>query len=926
MTALRQITRTTSFSYTPVDFGGLPQAVVALLQILILGTLLTRTILPDSPNRLFLKVVSLGFGFTVTGLFVTILANTRTLYLWPMEALFLSQILLILAIQSLRSKESFVQWLKSLLAVWKIDFSALTRYERAVFAGLGVITLLAYFDAIMFPIAETDALIYHASAASIVYYNHGMPLIDGAGVGLGTSANYPLLFSYLGTYFYMFVGAVKDVYLRALTPTMWLLSILTTYLAGLKIGGRRIGLIAMFLVAMVPSYLSYAYQTTQETTETFFLALGFLLLIYAINEKSKAGYYQACGIFFGAACLVSYQALYYLVPLGLTLGIMYLQTNARGIVRKNLSWLIVSLAAVGSAPYIRNLILLHNPVYPFFSGIFQSRDFSPTLFNFTVDIWRYVAYTLVNPNNPTASGFFINLIAYRSLYPLNATLIIPSLLILAVLPLRQKWTIAFFIIIPSAFIITSPTPFVRYFWLGLPYAAIIVALVLTSGDEALRLRAPLRTTNKRITRLTHLATPLTLVSMIVFPAFVLVGVQNYTFIPFENPTATGNYLNYFTNPGMPASMLLPQIYGSDVSAWRWLDQNVVSGRVATFESRVYYMDFALQEPSAIFYLDSSYALPIYGLSDLQSSLNFLQSQNIRYIFIRSQDWDSSPFLSLPFTRFLTSPYFPQLFADGLSQVYGVGPKSDDIVKGSVLAYSYHFSNSYTVGGNFGNVAENVTQDDDSPRLYVETDNALTQVGIEYLDSGFGHLDVNAYNPALKSWIYGYAKIQKTNTNKWLNSIFLVPMNYVNSYTELGLHAGQDNFTIRRIIASHVTTLGRTSYRDVGLLPVSNQTNPRSIMIYLPIMTSGDTLSVATHTQAYNFSLDIFSGYIPLNQTSGWMMNHQEVMNFPLTGGAQSPSMQWSVANTGIYTLVITLTDNTPNNVTIDVAITLASTT
>ncbi len=920
VSALGQIIQRNSLSYTQIDLGGLPQVILAVLQIGTLGTLLARTILPDVTDRLFLKVASMGLGFAVTGLTVTILADIQFLYLWSVEALLLLLILAILIVQRLRFKEHFIPWLRSLLSVWKIQLSALTLYERVCFAIIGVITVLVYYDAIMFPISEVDAIIYHASAAAIAYYNHGMPLIDGGGIGLGSSSNYPLFFSYLGTYFYLFSGAVRDVYLRAVTPTMWLLSILTTYMAGVKIGGRRIGLIAMFLVAVVPSYLSYAYQTTQETTVTFFLVLGFLFLIYATSEESKTGFYQACGMSFGAACLTSYQALFFLVPLGVVVGIRYWRSETPWRLRRGFLWLVISLISVGSAPYVRNFILLHNPVFPFFNEIFQSPNLSSSLFSQTLGALKYTAYSYVNPSNPTLAGFLLKLATYPSFYPLNPTLIIPSLILLSVLSMKEKQALALFVIVPAALILLFPAPFVRYFWLMLPFAAIAVSRVLISSREALNLHS-LLTSNSRIVQVFRLVLPVMLVCMLLFPAFVLLGVQNYTFIPNTDSSVTNNYLRYFTNPGMNASGILPQIYGTDPSAWNWLNTHYGSGKVATFETRIYYMNFALRKPNSILYLDSSHAFPLYGLNDLPSILGFMQNASVRFIFVRAQDWKFSLFSLLPFTQLLGSPYFPLQYANGLSQVFSVGLKSDPIVTGSAPAYTYHLSAPFNVNMT---TAENVTAGDNSATLYVETDNALTVVDIRYLDSGTGSLNINVFNPVTKNWLNSYVTIQKHGTERWNNFSFLVPLNLLNNYSELGLFANQSNFTISTITTSAPLISGRNAYRYAGPLQVSNQTNPRAIMIYLPILNPGDRISIQTATHSYNISLTVFSGYIALNQTSSWQLNYQSVANYPASGGVQNPSLQWSVKDSGLYTLVLTLTDITSNNVSIDVSIVIGA--
>lgn len=926
--ALRQVLNGFSITYTPLNLFGLPQALIATVQLIFVGTLIETTIIPSnestSNGTLLSKVSSLGFGFASIGLIVTVLSDVHALYLWSVETLIIAVILVCVALRMFRSKGGLRVWVKEIYSVWNPILSLSKVYERVLFAAIGVVSLFIYYDALFFPIAETDSIIYHASAAAIVFYNHGMPLIDGGGVGLGSSANYPLLFSYIGTYYYLVVGGVQDIFLKAITPTMWLLSVLTTYLAGRELGGKKTGSIAAFLMMVVPSYVSYAFQATEETTTTFFLVLSFLFLILGLSKDSpaKLRYFVGLGVSFGAACLSSYQALYFAVPLLLTL---IVEVRRKGISGKGFLLFVASLALFGSSPYIKNLIVLHNPVYPFLSNIFPSLNLSASLFSTTEESWKYVAYSLVDPNNPSLSAFLTRLPTYPSLYPLNFTLLFPALLLLPILPLRRKKTLLAFVLFPSALILLLFAPFVRYFWLELPYFAIAVGCMLASAHETIR--QSLRSVGTWGWRLANIALPVVLAVMIVFPSYVVVGQQNYTFIPFFNEQATNNYLRYFTHPGENASTVLPLLYGSDVSGWFWLDRHVEPGqKVATFETRVYYMGFSLQSPDSMFYLDSSYAAPLYNLDNLSAALNFMRNEGIQYIFVRIQDWTSSLFQALPFTRYLGSPEFPLLFADGLTQIFGVGPIRNPIIESSLPAYAFHLSNTSLVDGL---MTQNVTANDNKPRLYVETDNRLVYADFRYLDSGYGSLTLNLFNPATNQWLYNYAQITKNNSGRWLDYGFIVPTNLINAYTEFGLHATGSNFTISQIKISIVASEDRNSYLFAGSVRIDNATTPKSAMVYLPLLNPGDTVLISTHTQIYNCSVELFAGYVSLNQTTGWWLNHQGVARYPplsLAYGVESPSLQWQASQAGVYTLVIVWWDTSlETSINANVSATIVST-
>src|SRR5438067_854223 len=139
-------------------------------------------------------------------------------------------------------------------------------FEWLPLAGIASIAALVFYQATTERIIEADSLIYHAPLAALVYYHGGLPWIVGGGVGLSSSANYPQAFSLLGAYYYAWTGGVNDVYLRLIGAANWSLAIYATFLIGRRLAGRPHGALAVVLAALVPSFASYAFLATQETT------------------------------------------------------------------------------------------------------------------------------------------------------------------------------------------------------------------------------------------------------------------------------------------------------------------------------------------------------------------------------------------------------------------------------------------------------------------------------------------------------------------------------------------------------------------------------------------------------------------------------------------------------------------------------------
>src|SRR5947208_396781 len=272
-------------------------------------------------------------------------------------------------------------------------------FEWLALAGIASIAALVFYQATTERIIETDSLIYHAPLAALVYYHGGLPWIVGGGVGLSSSANYPQAFSLLGAYYYAWTGGVNDLYLRLIGAANWSLAIYATFLIGRRLAGRPHGALAAVLAALVPSFASYAFLATQETTLVMFGALGFLALLKATRAK-RPGYAIVGGLLLGGAALTSYQGLYFILPVVVLYAIALLRrwnVRLRAFRQAEPIMLLLTLlvaVAAGCAPYVRNWILLGDPLYPFYRGLFSSPYLSPTTMVFAETAGRRAALAL----------------------------------------------------------------------------------------------------------------------------------------------------------------------------------------------------------------------------------------------------------------------------------------------------------------------------------------------------------------------------------------------------------------------------------------------------------------------------------------------------------------------------------------------------
>src|SRR3989454_1907492 len=668
-----------SWAWPPFPFPALPAAILATIQMVALGAVAYRFLFPRHTEPWEAIAFVLGLGEGLTGLTGTILALTGHFTFGWIEVVVLGEIsafVLFSLVLGTPTKPSLSRW----VAVVRSLRPHPKPFEWLAFAGVASIAVLIIYQATVERIIETDSLIYHAPLAALVYYHGGLPWIVGGGVGLSSSANYPQAFSLLGAYYYAWTGSVNDVSLRLLGAANWCLVIYATFLIGRRLAGRSHGVLAAVLAALVPSFVSYAFLATQETTLVMFGALGFLALLKATRAK-RPGYAIVGGLLLGGAALTSYQGLYFLLPVVGLYGIALLRRfdlRLRAFWQAEPIMLLLSLlvaVAAGCAPYVRNWVLLGDPVYPFYRGIFASPYLSPTTMGFAEPEWRGVARDLAS-FGPTPSSYWDFLFQFGtnpSFVPISLAFVVPAFLILPATKICRKPELASFYFVVLAAILLGPVPFIRYVWLLIPFSAVAVAGAAFAALQALRAWASV---DKR-TRPTRIATEavgripvVVLASLFILPLVVGFGGNAY-FFGANNPT--GDYFRHFGKSGTDLWSDLKTSYGSDTSAWQWFNENLLPGqRIASLEYRVYYIDGSLRVADTILYLDSQEAEPLYFMQDPANMSAFLHAHRVSYVFVRSMDWTGFTSAALPLLRWLGSPYFPWAAVFGKSVIFDVG--------------------------------------------------------------------------------------------------------------------------------------------------------------------------------------------------------------------------------------------------------------
>src|SRR5439155_17534228 len=689
------------------------------------------------------------------------------------------------------------------------------------------------------------------------------------------------------------------------------------------------GLLAAVLAVSVPSFVSYAFLATQETTLIMFGALGFLALLKATKAKHPS-YAIVSGILLGGAALTSYQGLYFILPVVVLYAIAVLRRwnlrlrAFRQVEPLMLLLILVVAALAGSAPYVRNWVLLGDPLYPFYRGLFSSPYLSPTTMGFAEMEWRSVALDLAS-FGPTAASYWDFLFQFGthpSFAPLSLAFAVPAFLILPGAKIRRKTELAcfYFVVLPASF--AGPIPFIRSAWLLIPFAAIAVAGAAFAALRALRDWASVDTRSRpaRIaTEAVGRVPVVVLASLFILPIVVGFGGNAYF---FGANNGTGDYFSFFIKPGTDVWGDLSSSYGSDSLAWHWFNDHLQPGqRIAGLEYRVYYIAGSMPVADTMLYLDSQEAEPLYSMQDPAAMATFLQTHRVSYVFVRTMDWNGLTSAALPLFRWLGSPYFPWAAIFGKSVVFDVGFQPyPNVPPGNPIGL-YGLIGLNDPQEFLGKRVLRIAQDSNAPRVSVFGPVDPEVLVVRYWDSGDGRLDVNVKRSADSIW-YTIDRSQKGNTSTWHTAVFPVPMIAGQSVLELGVHATGSDFIVDDIEVKTIQEPWFALYGSGGNDTFPAETRPPAVFVYLPFLAAGQRLTVSATAGGRNLSVEVFRNLIRPELTPGWRPQYSSRARIPSlpTQGTPGPRLDYIVPASGTYTLVIVLWSPWQAGITPDVQI------
>ena len=529
---------------------------------------------------------------------------------------------------------------------------------------LANLLFMAFYHAVCFPQILWDTYTVYAYLGKQIYHQNGIPLFSGSSGSVEWSGNYPVLVPLLYAWFNFSLGKVDDHLSRTIFPVFGLATLAATYAFSKRLYGSTAALFSIYVLITTPIFFTHLAIGYIDIVLTFYYTLALYFLQKACEENNIV-YAVLSGFLSGIAAWTKYQGLL-LAPIILVFWLLNRINNKTH--SNDISQLILKaffiFVLTASPWYIRNWILLGNPVYPNMATIFGGRNLDSWLLSQNYAYWigrwavllgtdRSFDSLLRLPVRLLIKDNSLNSLGQDGVGFLLTCFGIPSLFISLFKRRKTDLLLLIWILTYFALWFICLHYFIRYL---LP---ITTALSMLAGRLLSEISFEIKNSKKlyRILLFAVMATPLS-------AAF---------FIPTEVLAITGpsqTFKDYvFTRPFAPPSTeeSLRHAMPADTALWRFINEKTPTGSVLlSFDHRAYFIE------RKIVFADSTQMKEIYFVSNLSEAVSFLRSINITYVVVEPWYKDMPLWYKSPLFQGLeNTTYFTKIFEEGGYALYEV---------------------------------------------------------------------------------------------------------------------------------------------------------------------------------------------------------------------------------------------------------------
>ena len=248
------------------------------------------------------------------------------------------------------------------------------------------IYIIIFFSIIVLSLTS----IYHVSGDGCWYIpvgkfiatNYKIPLLEplGRDEPFWSPPLYHIIVAFVYYFFGLFGNNIANFAVKFVSPVFGILSLIFSFIVIKKLVNPKIAFYSIIFLAFIPIFMDYSILSYVESALVFFTVLSVYFLI--------KGKFALAGAAAGLSILTKYNGVFILPVL---VYILYQRFDKKTFLRNAL--LITILPLLIALPwFIRNWVMLGNPVWPFLNFIFGG--FQPKSYA-ALDLSRLVHYNLL---------------------------------------------------------------------------------------------------------------------------------------------------------------------------------------------------------------------------------------------------------------------------------------------------------------------------------------------------------------------------------------------------------------------------------------------------------------------------------------------------------------------------------------------------